>query len=54
MKRSPRKDKKPFEKPIVVNEFLTQWPSWFLFQKKETGVHSKVLARKDPTVQRVV
>jgi hypothetical protein len=54
IKRSPRKDRKPLQNPMVVSEFLAQCPCWFLFQKYETGVHSNVLARKDPTVHRNV
>ena len=46
MAQSPRKLNRPFVKDIVLNAFGTQWPFWSLFQKYETGVHSKVDAPK--------
>lgn len=55
MKRSPRNDRNPLVKPITVKAFFTQWPPLIvLFQKKLTGVHSKVLDVQAPIVQSAV
>ena len=54
MKTSPTKDRTPLENDTVLRALGIQWPSWSLFQKKETGVHSKVLAPKAAIVQRSV
>jgi hypothetical protein len=48
--QSPIRLKKPLVNDTVLKALGTQWPSWSLFQKYETGVHSNVLAPKAPIV----
>lgn len=51
MTRSPTKESTPLVRPITIRALGTQWPGWALFQKKETGVHWRMLEVKAATAQ---
>jgi len=51
MMRSPTKDKTPFVVPMRIRALGMQCPGWALFQKKETGVHCRMLEVKAAIAQ---
>jgi hypothetical protein len=51
MTRSPTKESTPFVIPIRIKALGMQWPGCCLFQKKEMGVHCKMLEVKAAIAQ---
>lgn len=49
--RSPTKERTPFVMPITISALGMQWPGCCLSQKKETGVHCRMLEVKAAIAQ---